>query len=225
MALSDIRFAPLPAQQPLVNPQTGAPTSFFVDWLTDLANRLVSGINNLNNAVNALQVAQQQSIAASQAQVAQAQTVAVAQATADVAGGTGAQSGDAQLTVTVVAGGAWSAGPQVDLAGVAAGTLSAVNSSPNQLSNTDVLNPGSYVGNYRIVEIVGAVETVIFNGTFSAEKTQEDIGFITLLFNLTDTSTFTVGRASTGAVSYRLDANSPNVEVQNLGLYLYVRRS
>lgn len=225
MALSDLKFAPLPPQQPLVNPQTGAPTVFFLDWLTDLANRLVQGINSLNSAVGALQVAQQQSIASAQAQVASAQTVAQAQATADAAGGTGAQSGDAMLAIAVPAGGGWSPGPQVNLAGVPAGTLSAVNSSPSQLSNTDVLNPGSYIGNYRIVEIVGAVETVVFTGTFSAEKTQEDIGFITLLFNLTDTTTFTAAAASTGAVSYRMDANSPDVDINQLGLYLYVRRS
>jgi hypothetical protein len=120
------------------------------------------------------------------------------------------------------------AGPVVNLAGVVAGNLSAVNSSPRQVPPSYVSKRGAFTAFYRIVEVVLGVDTVVFTGQFSAERYQDDTvppsDFINL-YNQTDTSTFSAARVTTGAISYRMDVSSPDVELQNVQLYLAVRRA
>lgn len=234
MALDPLRIAPLPPGQAITNPQTGAPTVFFLDWLTALAQRLVIAVNSVNTAVETIQIAQDQLVSQQQQATTQAQAIAVAQATADATGGGPEQSGDALSVIALIpATGAWVPGPQVDFAGLAAGTVSAVNSGPSQTPTTTVGDDGSFLGHFRIVEIHGG-ETTIFTGTFIARRSFGGGSFtpgftpfpaITLVFSTTDTTTFTAAAASTGTVSYRLDLNSPLVELTNVQAYLYIRRS
>lgn len=225
MALSAIKPPPILPQVQIVDQKTGSATPFFIDWLEKQSSDLVTAINALNVAVTALQAAQTQTIAQAQANTTVAMQAAQAQATADTATGSGAQSGDATSSASALAGGAWTNGPQVNLAGVSAGNLTVQNSGPSQAAITAMNGFGAWTGNWRIQEIVGAIETTVFTGTFSMERYFEEFGAIIFLFNETDTGTFSSARASTGAVSYRLDINSPDVDVFDVNLYLYVRRA
>jgi hypothetical protein len=206
-----------------------SPSSYFIDYVNDQNEKLTTAITALNNAVDGLVAAQAQSVGQQQQVVVAAQSVAVAQSSADSVAAPTARSGDALSVMALIpAGSGWVAGPQVNLAGVSAGTLSVINSGPTQTGTTDVETPGSYTADWRIVEIVGFVETTKFSGQISCEKFLEDIGPITsvsFLYNLSDTSADIPGQVSTGAVSYRLDISSPDVTLTNVQAYIYARRS
>lgn len=226
-ALPEFALPPLIPQGPLVDPKTGAPTEFFMNYMNTFNSKLTNAVQALNNAVDGLLAAQAQSVAQQTQVVTQAQSVAAAQGQADAAAGSPAQSGDALSVINVPGGGSWAAGPQVNLAGVVAGSLSVINSGPSQITNTAVQTPGSYTGNWRIQEIVGAVETTVYTGTFTAENWLEDLQTITnvsFLYNDADTSAAIPGQVSVGAVSYRLDLSSPDVDLSTVQAYLYVRR-
>ena len=121
-------------QVPLINVKTGVPTQFFMDYMNTLNSKLTNAVQALNNAVDGLLAAQAQSVAQQAQVITQAQSVATAQGQADAAAGSPAQSGDAMGVISVPAGAGWTAGPQVDLLGVIAGSLSVINSGPSQIS-------------------------------------------------------------------------------------------
>lgn len=228
MALPPFKPPPLLPQSPIVDPKTGVPTQFYLDWINAFGNRTADAVNALNSATDALAAAINANTASVQATTNAAQAVAVAQAEADAASGSAAQSGDALLTVNVPAGGAWVSGPVVALAGVPAGNLSAINSGPRQIATTSMQSVGSFVGSYRIVEVIGGVDTVVFTGQFACDQYYEDTipssSFVSL-YNTEDTSQFSAARVTTGAMEYRLDISSPDVALTDVSLYLYVRRS
>lgn len=227
-ALQEFALPALIPQVPLINVKTGVPTQFFMDYMNTLNSKLTNAVQALNNAVDGLLAAQAQSVAQQAQVITQAQSVATAQGQADAAAGSPAQSGDAMGVISVPAGAGWTAGPQVDLLGVIAGSLSVINSGPSQISATAVGMAGSFSGSWRIQEIVGAVETTVYTGTFTAENWLEDLMTITnvsFLYNDADTSAAIPGQVSVGAVSYRLDMSSPDVDVTNVQAYIYVRRS
>ncbi len=91
---------------------------------------------------------------------------------------------------------------------------------------------GTSTGSWRVVEIVGATETVVFTGTFSVVKTQlileGSVSDLLYIYNDNDTSaaSVTIPQTSTGSVSYRLDLQgSPGVVYYNVIGTLFVRRS
>lgn len=228
MAIDTLAFPPLQQNMPLVDPRTGHPSTYFIDTYNNLTRRLTATIQALETSIVQLQALNSENASLQQQMITQSQSTAQAQAEADVASGSGAQSGDASGDVFAPFGGAWAHGPVVNLTGVAAGTLSAALSGPSRNALTYVSNRGSYTGNYRIVEVIGGIDTVIFTGTFAIDRYSEDTSPPTDLmsiYNTTDTSTFTVARSTTGVMSYRIDASSPDVDVSDLSLYIYVRRS
>lgn len=229
MALPPFKPPPLIPQSAIVDPKSGVPTQFFLDWINEFASRLAVAINALNTSTDALTAAIASSVSQQAANVTQSQAVAQAQAAADSAGGGPEQSGDALLIAfNVPAGGAWVAGPLVNLAGVVAGNVSCINSGPSQISTTSCSLRGQFTAFYRIVEVVLGVDTVIFTGQFGIDRFQDDTvppsDFVSL-YNQTDSVTFAAARASAGAVSYRMDVSSPDVTLADIQLYLYARRS
>ncbi len=220
----------LPAIQigvPIVDPQTGRMTAYYSDWLNRILQQVVAQINTNSNLIAQLQATQAQLVATiSQVQAVQA-AAAQAQATADAAGGGGGQSGFATATLSVGSGG-WSAGPQVDLTAVIAGNLTLAGTGPTAGGSTSVDTIGDFTGQWRIVEIVGAVETVVFPGTFSlGAQVDPDSGFTSYyLYNTTDTTSVSIPQTSTGAVSYRMDLILDNpVSAFFVVANLYARRA
>lgn len=204
------------------------PSVVFINWQNTMLKAIQAAILTLNNQVTALTQQQAIFLAAQNASSTAQATAAAAQATAD-SGGT-ARSGTATSTINV--GASWSVAATVNLLTVSAGNLTIEGSGPLQASNSDVVPGGVSTGNWRVVEIVGATETVVFTGTFSAAKTQliiegavEELLYI---YNDNDTSaaSVTIPQTSTGSVSYRLDLQgSPGVVYYNVIGTLFVRRS
>lgn len=228
MALEPIKQPPLIPQSPIVDLRTGAPTQFFIDWLNSLLSRFLDATNALIGAVNTLQTSSQASIQTQASQNQAAQQAAQAQASADQASGSAAKSGDASLTLLSAPGlSGWHAGPQVNLAGVVAGNLSVINTGPYQIQSTTLSHRDGFNGNWRVQEIVSGVETTVFNGSYTVERSRDDAGDVVIFYNNTDT-TVLVPRASVGAVSYRLDLEAiaqAGIDLSSVQLYLYVRRS
>lgn len=223
---------PPPAIQqnvPVTDPDTGMMTAYFSIWLIQQLTTITDAINVQNNIITSLQAQQAQLVAQVAALNTVAQQAAKAQATADAGTPTGAQSGNATADPVNASGSGWVNGPQVNLTGVAAGNLTIPSSGPNQTNNTGVNAVsgvlGIFTGNWRIQEIVGAVETTVFSGTYDAERDRDDQGIENIVYNQTDTNTPVIARASTGAVSYRLDINAPGFVLTAVQLYLYVRRA
>lgn len=204
------------------------PSVVFINWQNTMLKAIQAAILTLNNQVTALTQQQAIFLAAQNASSTAQATAAAAQATADSGGS--ARSGNATSTINV--GASWSAAATVNLLTVSAGNLTIEGSGPLQASNSDVVPGGSTTGNWRVVEIVGATETVVFTGTFSVVKTQLVLegSFSELLYiyndNDTSAASVTIPQTSTGSVSYRLDLQgSPGVVYYNVIGTLFVRRS
>ncbi len=207
---------------PIVNMQDGSASAYFSLWLAMVLAGLVDQTNLNTSAIAAIQ-ANQASIIALQAQVVSIQQNQT---------GSG-QSGSASLLGGAV-GLTWTNGPVVSLTGVAAGNLTFPGSGPTQGDST-VVNPGggqgSFVGAWRIQEIILAVETTVFTGTYVAQRLRDDgaLPFASVLYNTSNTSTV-VPRITTGAMDYRLDlqahdATQGDFEVDASPLALFVNRS
>lgn len=223
MPLQNPKFAPLLPGNPIVD-EKGAPNPFFIDWISDFASRVVQAVDNLNGAVNVLQSASAQVVASQQTNVAAAQTAGNAQKQADAAAGSTAQSGNATSIVSVPASGAWVAGPSVALGGVVAGHLTLGASGPSQ-GSAFIHHIGDFVGSWRVQEIIGGVETTVFTGNWTASR--DDIfgeNALYTLYNNTDASTVSLADATVGAITYRMDLNMPQCQVDNLVAFLTVRR-
>lgn len=155
-------------------------------------------------------------------QVAQA-TGNAAQDTADLALGLGTVSGSAtDPSIDLTTDGVWVEGPQVDLTSVLAGDLTITGSGPVQ--DDDVSMTGLTEGEYRIVEDIGGVDTVLYTGLFTVvEKGSMPV---VKNVNTTDVAAFVSARSSTGAVTYRIDARKTSGSpVTSLALYVYARRA
>lgn len=220
----------LSGQTPIVDPKTGIPSGYFTDWLARVLAQIVAEDTKQDNVIASIQAVQQQ-LLAQQAQM-NAAIVAIqkAQATADAAGGTGAQSGQAQGEFSALTTSAWTHGPVVSLTSVAAGHLTIYGSGPTQDNNTGVNAISGILGNFddgqwRIVEVIGGVDTVVYtSGTYHAERDRDDQGVENILYNTADTSSVSIARSTTGAMDYRLDFNAPSCDITACLLQLYVRR-
>ncbi len=204
------------------------PSVVFINWQNTLLRATQAAILTLNNQVTALTQQQAIFLAAQNASSTAQATAAAAQATADSGGS--ARSGNATSTINV--GASWSAAATVNLLTVSVGDLTIEGSGPLQAGNSDIVPGGTSTGNWRVVEIVGATETVVFTGTFTAVKTQlileGSVSDLLYIYNDNDTSaaSVTIPQTSTGSVSYRLDLQgSPGVVYYNVIGTLFVRRS
>lgn len=208
---------------PIVDTTTGFASTPFTIWMASVFDQIADQ-TNLNTAAIASIQANQQSIIALQQQL-----VAVVQAQN---GGSG-QSGSASGTFSA-AGATFTHGPVVNLTGVAAGNLTYPGTGPNQQNATDV-NPsggqGSFVGAWRIQEIISGVETTVFTGAYAAQRLRDDGSspFVSILYNTSSTSG-SIPRTTTGAISYRLDFNAHDATlgdfvVSAAQLAIYTNRS
>lgn len=213
----------------IADPDTGAADSYFLDWLNRQLVTITDAINANAAIVTSLQAQQAALIAQTQQVIAAAQAAQAAQAAADAAGGGTAKSGNAQSNVTSTNTSTWSHGPVVSLTGVSAGHLTIATSGPNQ-DNTTGVNAisgtlGDFTGNWRVVEVIGGVDTVVYNsGTYHGERDRDDQGIENILYNLSDVSAVSIARSTTGAMDYRLDINAPTFEATSVLCYLAVRR-
>lgn len=209
--------------------QDGArPSQLAANWWTAMLNGTRQALNAQQNQITALQQTQAQILALTTQINTALQQAAQAQATADAGGGTTAKSGQ-NTSALNPNGSTWILGPVVALTGVVAGNLTVTGSGPYQLSSTTIDDFGQFSGNWRIMEIIGGVETGVFLGTYIAVHNtppeQADSGVLYQLYNQTDTTSFSLARTSTGAVSYRLDINLPGTDATQVGIYIYVRRA
>lgn len=217
----------LPAIQqnvPVTDPESGMMTAYFSDWLARTLQQLVDQTNQMAGVIANLQAQQAQVVAALATLQATQVATAKAQQTADTAGGTSGRSGFATATLNVGLG--WSPGPQINLSGVSAGNLAIHGSGPSQGSTT-YADAGGWTGQWRIQEIIGAVETTVFSGTFTSVYIADPFGNVTYyLWNDTDTTNVSIPATSTGSVSYRLDLEFTDpVSAYNVVANLYVYRS
>lgn len=163
----------------------------------------------------------------------QAQTAAnEAQSSADAAAGGTAVSGSATDPAVTLTGTGWIIGPQVDLAGVVAGDLQITGSGPIQDDDVTMTGgQGIVTCEFRIVEVVGGIDDVLFTGSFTVrnfvDQVTFDISTIVSNTSASSVSAFLDARTSTGAVSYRIDARmtTSGRTVDSLLLYVYARRA
>lgn len=214
----------------IVDPRTGYPTPAFVRyWNVDFIGAIESSVNDLIDVQTDLSAAIEQIRDVLEiAQNAQ-ETANNAQTDADSAGGGTARSGSASDPAVTLPVGVWVNGPQVDLTGVAAGTLTIPGSGPLQDDDVTLVGAsGDLVSfEFRIVEVILGVDEVLFTGTATAYKEKSGGGSMTTIANgsSTDISAFSSARASTGDVSYRIDARCATRSITSLLLYVFARRS
>lgn len=148
-----------------------------------------------------------------------------AQDTADEALADGTVAGSATDPAIDISLGGWVLGPQVDLLGVVAGTLTIMGSGPQQDGDTVVSgSDGVMACEFRVVEVVAAVDTVLFTGNFSADL----FSGATYITNTSGSAVaaYSAARSTTGAVSYRIDARKlGSNSISSLLLYVYARRT
>lgn len=202
---------------PVTNPD-GTPTTTFHRFF----NVEFAGAIEKNDA------AQQQVIDQLAIQVEQIQAAlqAAQAAQAAVGGLIPGNSGSASNPAVNLSGGAWALGPTVSLSGVVAGTLTITGTGPAQDEDVSQTPDGNINGEFRVVEVVGGIDDVVFTGLFGANSLSGSTSTI-VNRSISEVSSFSMARASTGAVDYRIDARtvSPSHSINSLELYLYVNRS
>lgn len=154
-----------------------------------------------------------------------AQAANDAQTTADEALGAGTVSGsNTDPVIDLISDGIWVFGPVVSLSSVLAGDLTFTGSGPIQDSDVDLVGGSVALGDFRLVEVVGGVDTVLFTGSFSANGS---IAPVTITnYDATGVAAFVSARSSTGAVNYRIDARKTSgAMINSLALYIYARRA
>lgn len=242
MALTPIKLPQLQARIAIVDAK-GQPTPAFVRyWNLDLLKPLEGTVNEIIQIQNGLAqvvATQTEEIARLNAALAQIQALLGltqqaqeaannAQQTADEALADGTVSGSATDPSVDVNPGPWTLGPQIDLTSVLAGTLTISGSGPQQDANVALSgDDGTSSWEFRVVEVVGGIDDVVFTGSFSADL----FSGVTYITNTSASavSSFSSARTSTGAVSYRIDARpSGGVglrSISDLLLYVYARRA
>ena len=226
--MASFRLPRLKANLAIVSSR-GTPLDYFLRfWNIDVAPKIEQQEANQTETIDAIQEIITQIQANMVATQAAQQAANEAQATADAAAPGGTKSGASTDPSVVVEQGVWAEGPRVDLTGVSAGILTIQGSGPQQ--DDDVtMSGGKGSGNFlfRIVEIVGVTEEVVYVGGFTG--TNAAYGSLSATISNTssgEVASFSSNRTSTGAVSYRIDASaSSSRTITDLLLYIYVRRS
>lgn len=201
-----------------ITDQDGSPTTFFHRFF----NVEFAGAIEKNDALQQATI-EQLAVQVEQIQVA-LQAAQAAQAAAN--GLKPGNSGSATNPFVNLTGGAWSAGPTVSLTGVVAGTLTITGTGPVQDDFVEQNKIGIINGEFRVVEVVGGIDEVLFAGLFGASG---QVGYQSTIVNrsISEVSSFSEARTSTGDVSYRLDARTvlASDSISSLELYLYVNRT
>lgn len=128
--------------------------------------------------------------------------------------------------ISFVVGGPWVSGPEVDLTGVPAGTLTFPGTGLENDDNTEFEGsaPFSATGEIRVVEVVSGIDEVIATYSWSANK--PTISAPLVITNSSAISSASFARTSTGDITYRLDARQISGDtLNNAGVFLFVRRS
>jgi hypothetical protein len=199
----------------IVDPSTGKPTRAFTSFINEqVLNPIEAALRQNEQALAELaEVVLALQAVAEQAQAAQ-------QAANENGGGTSAYG-----TASLVSN-AWVTGALVSLTGVVAGDLTISGSGPIQNSGTSRPASGTSTGRFRIVEVVGMVDTVVFTGDFSVYSPDPSEPPTTYNMSAAAVAAFSSARTSTGAVDYRLDVIIDSGEdISNLRTYLYVKRA
>ena len=225
--MASFRLPRLKANLAIVSSR-GTPLDYFLRfWNIDVAPRIEAQEELQNQQITDIQtiIAQLQGVTQS-AQQAQ-QTANAAQASADAAAGDGTQSGSAQNPSINLFTADWISGPIVNLTGVAAGNLTITGSGPQQDNDVTISGQKSSMAcEFRVVEIVGGVDSVVFTGGFTVRKYLDEETASVTNDSTAQVSEFVSARTSTGDVSYRIDARGTGQrQVTSLFLYLFVRRA
>lgn len=199
--------------------QDGTPTTAFHRFFTvDFAGAIERNDAQQQETLDQLAIQVEQIQAALQA--AQA-------AQAAVGGLIPGNSGSASNPSVNLTGGNWTLGPVVSLTGVVAGNLTITGTGPAQDEDVNQSPGGNINGEFRVVEVVGGVDEVLFTGLFGSNSLS---GTTSTIINrsISEVAAFSVARTSTGDVDYRIDARTvspPAAAINSLELYLYVNRS
>lgn len=214
-----------------------APSSAFIALWEKMCRKIETQENG-QDALNAaiVQALNAAGIAVQAANTAQ-QAANAAQSAADSAGGGTEKSGSAtNPSITVSSTVSWTAGPIVSLTGVAAGDLTITGTGPQQDDNVTLtitnINQVSFVGEFRVVEVIGGVDGTVFGPfsmTASVAADPEAPGvYPALVFNtdIAAVSAVLSARVSTGAVDYRIDfRKTSGPTINSLLGYIYARRA
>lgn len=209
---------------------TGRPTTRFLKFFNfDFARAIERNDNAQSDLISELQVLVSQLQVTTEA-VQQAQNAAnQAQQSADGAAGGGAVSGTSTAPDVTLVGAAWVLGPVVALTGVVAGDLTITGSGPLQDDNVSATGERTAIlCQFRVVEVILGVDTVLFTGNFNVFPGDPPLNLASVVnSSVSSVAAFSSARASTGSVSYRIDARTTNASrtVSNLSLYLFVRRA
>lgn len=218
----------LKANLAIVNGQ-GKPLDYFLRfWNIEVAPRIENQEAAQDQTIADLAeiVAQLQALAAA---TQQAQTTANnAQQSADAGSGTAKSGSASDPNIGIPASTAWITGPVVSLTGVSAGNLTISGTGPQQSTNVTMTGGrGIAALQFRVVEIIGGVDEVLFTGSFAVQNFESGATIATVTNNSTeDVQNFSSSRSSTGDVDYRLDVRgNGSREVSNLLLYIFARRA
>lgn len=198
----------------------GMPTRAFLDFF----NVQFAGKLEQQEAAQAetleILAAQQATIEAQQEQIIEALELA------NIAIGlTGGNSGSNFVGISII-GDTWQAGPQVDLLGVVAGTLTIPGSGLFTLSGTTTQNADSLSGEVRLVEIDGGDTVIGGPWAFTSDRTDPVLGTIYIV-NPSEINALSLPLTTTGDIGYRLDfrMDGPTDEINDATARLYVRRT
>lgn len=209
----------LKANLPIVNGD-GKPTDFFLRLFNiDLVQRIEQQETSQDEILSQLTILQEQ-------QAAQLVLINEALELAGIAIGlTGGNSGTTTTEIDMSIPPSWVLGPVVDLTSVVAGDLTIPGSGLFPKTGTTSFS-GDRLGELRLVEIVGGVDTVIGGPwTFTIRRPDPNPASPVYVGNPAEIPIFTAARTTTGAVSYRMDAQMLDGDVTNIDLRLYARRT
>lgn len=198
----------------------GKPTDFFLRLFNiDLVQRIEQQETSQNELIEQINILQEQ-------QGAQLVLINEALELAGIAIGlTGGNSGSTTVEVDMSVPPNWVLGPVVNLTGVVAGDLTIPGSGLFSKSTTTSLT-GERQGQLRVVEIVSGVDTVIGGPwTFTVTRPDPNPASPVYIGNPAEIPVFTSARSTTGAVSYRIDTQMLDGDVNNIDVKLYARRT
>lgn len=208
----------LKANLAIVNGQ-GKPLDYFLRfWNIEVAPRIEKQEADQTAILDQIQ----------ELQAAQAQQLILINEALELAGiAIGLSGGNSGTTVVErdMTPSAWVLGPQVDLTGVVAGNLTIPGSGLFSKSGTTSFF-GDTNGEIRVVEVVAGVDTIIGGPwPYVITRTDPNPAGTVYVANASEIPVFTSARATTGAVSYRIDTRMLDGDVNNIDVKLYARRS
>lgn len=245
------------SQQPFTSDGKGASPAFIRIW-QQMRVAVIAALNGIQGQVDTLagilrtQAQQQAQIAAQNMTILAQQALILtalgigqsaaaaaneAQTTADTAGGGTARSGSStNPAVNVSSTVSWTHGPLVSLTGVSAGNLTITGTGPQQDSDVAVTVTNIFqvlfVGQYRIVEVIGGIDGATFGpfdfsaGTITDPESPGSYPAAVNNSSASAVAAFSTPLATTGVIDYRIDfIKTSGPSVTSLLAYLYVRRS